>query len=146
MSHAPKNTKNEDKQDLDLIPWGLITKHLTPAYMEGLIKYYKRSWELGFTTTSMYAGAMRHLIAYRDGENYDPSAEELGIIKHHLGGALFCILCMLDTFDNHPLLDDRDKDHKPVGWCPNMMLEQIEKQRMIVETKKHGKDGSIATS
>jgi len=123
---APKNTMNEDKIDLDLVPWGLIAKHLPQAYMEGLIKYYKRSWELGFTTTSMFAGAMRHLLAYREGENYDPSATELGIKKHHLSGALFCILCMLDTFDNHRELDDREKDHKPEGWSEEVMKKQIE--------------------
>ncbi|MDP8268288.1 MAG: DUF5664 domain-containing protein [Candidatus Tenebribacter davisii] len=125
-SKAPKNTINENKPDMDLIPWGLIAKHLPPAYEEGLIKYYKRSWELGFATTSMFSGAMRHLIAYRDGENYDHSAQELGIIKHHLAGALFSILCMLDTYDNHPELDDRDKNHKPDGWNNEVMKEQIE--------------------
>jgi len=123
---APKNTTNENKIDLDLIPWGLIAKHLPQAYEEGLIKYYKRSWKLGFTTTSMFAGAMRHLIAYRDGENYDPSAQELGVIKHHLSGALFCILCMLDTYDNHPELDDREKDHRPGDWSTEKMKNQIE--------------------
>jgi len=137
MGHAPKNTKNENKIDLDLIPWGLIAKYLTPAYVEGLIKYYRESWKLGFTTSEMFAGTMRHLIAYRDGENYDSSAEELGIIKHHLGGALFCILCLLDTFDNHPELDDRGKDHKPVGWCPDIMLEQIEAHKANKKNTKN---------
>lgn len=129
---APKNTANEDKLDLDLIPWGLIAKHLPPAYIEGLIKYYKRSWELGFTTTAMYSGAMRHLIAYRDGEDYDPSAKELGIDKHHLAGALFCILCMLDTFDNHPELDDRKKEYRPDDWSTEVMKKQIEDFKKIV--------------
>lgn len=129
---APKNTENENKIDLDLIPWGLISRHLPQAYMEGLIKYYKRSWELGFTTTSMYAGAMRHLIAYRDGEDYDPSAAELGIKKLHLAGAMFCIICMLDTFENHPELDDRDKDHKPEDWSSEKMKKQIEDFRKSI--------------
>lgn len=129
QSKAPKNTENEDKIDLDLIPWGLISRYLPQAYMEGIIKYYKRSWELGFTTTSMYAGAMRHLVAFRDGEDFDPSSAELGIKKHHLAGVLFCTLCMLDTFENHPELDDRKKDHKPDGWSEEMMKEQIEKKK-----------------
>ena len=112
-SNGPKNTIEEGKADLDLIPWDILARHLPQAYEEGLIKYYKESWKLGFTTTSMYAAAMRHLIAYRSGEDYDPSAKALGVDKHHLAGALFSILCMLDTFDNFPELDDRNLNHKP---------------------------------
>jgi len=29
---APKNTLGENKTDLDLIPWGLIAKHLPQAF------------------------------------------------------------------------------------------------------------------
>ncbi len=134
---APKNTANENKANLDLIPWGLIAKHLPQAFEEGLIKYYKRSWELGFTTTSMFAGTMRHLIAYRDGENYDPSAAELGVKKHHLAGALFCILCLLDTFDNHPELDDRGKDCKPEDWSTEKMKKQIQDFKKVINEKEY---------
>jgi hypothetical protein len=133
---APKNTKNENKQNLDLIPWDIIARHLPQAYEEGLIKYFKESWKQGFTTSDMFAGAMRHLIAYRFGEDYDPEAAKLGIKKHHLAGALFCILCMLDTFDNHKEFDDRGKDHMPDGWGSQMMLDQINSK--LKEIKKKG--------
>lgn len=125
---APKNTAAEKKQNLDLVPWHLIAMYLPNAYEEGLIKYFKESWKQGFTTSEMFAGAMRHLIAYRVGEDYDPEAAKLGIKKHHLAGALFCILCMLDTFTNHKEFDDRNKDHRPKGWGPEMMQRQIEEQ------------------
>jgi len=138
--NAPKNTANEKKLNLDLIPWDLLAQYLTPAYMEGLIKYYKESWKEGFTTSEMFAGTMRHLIAYRSGEDFDPAAAELGIEKHHLGGALFCILCMLDTFTNHKELDDRGMIHRPEGWGPEMMAAQIESK--MIEIKEKGvKDG-----
>ncbi len=135
MSVAPKNTLGENKIDLDLIPWGLIAKHLPQAFEEGVIKYYKESWKLGFTTTSMFSATMRHLIAYRDGENYDPSAQELGIIKHHLAGALFSIIMMLDTFDNHPELDNRSKNYKPEDWSTEKMKKQIEDFKKALTTK-----------
>lgn len=130
---GPKDTKN--KPDLSLIPFGLIAEYLTPAYMEGLIKYYRESWKLGFTTSTMFAGCMRHLTAYIDGENYDPEAAKLGVNKHHLAGAIFCIICMLDTFKNHQELDDRGKDYKPEGWNSGMMTKQIKDQLERLEPK-----------
>lgn len=108
---APKNIDQENKSKPSLIPLDILIKYLEPAYREGLIKYYRESWRLGFKTTDMYDAAIRHLEKYfYQKENWDPDAEKLGIIKHHLGGALFSILCMLDTFENHPELDDRGKD------------------------------------
>lgn len=132
---APKNTLAENKQNLDLIPWDLLAEFLPNAYEEGLIKYYKESWKKGFLTCDMFAATMRHLIAYRSGEDYDPAAAKLGIKKHHLAGALFSILCMLDTFKNHKELDDRKKDHRPEGWRPEMMQAQINKQLKRMEEK-----------
>lgn len=124
--NAPKNTENENKIDVDLIPFDLIFEFLPNAYEEGLIKYYRESWRLGFKTTDMFKSTMRHLIAYRYGEDYDKEAEKLGIKKHHLAGALFSILCMLDTFKNHKELDNRNVDYRPDGWCKEMMQKQIQ--------------------
>lgn len=130
---APKESPGEIKKDLSLIPFGLIAEFLEPAYQEGILKYYRESWKAGFPTTDMFAGLMRHTLSYMDGENYDPSADKLGIQKHHLAGALFCIICMLDTFKNHQEMDDRGKDFKPEGWNQEMMLNQIKtiKNKMI---------------
>lgn len=111
---APKNIDKEDKPKPSLIPMDLLIKVLEPGYREGILKYYRESWRLGFTTSDMFDGAIRHLSAYfYDKEDYDPDAAKLGIKKLHLGGAMFCILCMADTLLNHPELDDRDKDYNP---------------------------------
>lgn len=108
---APKNIDQENKPKPSLLPMDLLIKYLCPAYMEGLKKYYRESWRLGFKTSDMYDATIRHLERYfYHKENWDPDAEKLGIKKHHLAGALFSILCLLDTFENHPELDDRGKD------------------------------------
>lgn len=133
---APKNTNNEKKIDIDLIPFDLLIEFLPPAYEEGLIKYYRESWRLGFKTTDMFKAAMRHLIAYRYGDDYDPDAEHLGIKKHHLAGALFSILCMLDTFKNHHELDDRFDDHRPCNWNEDVMKKQIEDYKENLKNKR----------
>jgi hypothetical protein len=109
--YAPKERKNKPKPSL--IPFDLLLKYLEPAYQEGLIRYYRESWRLGFPITDMYDSAMRHLEKFFfQKEDWDKDAEKLGIKKHHLGGVLFSVLCMLDTFENHPELDNRGKDWK----------------------------------
>jgi len=112
MKQAPKNHEQEGKPDAGLIPFDLLLKVLEPAYQEGLLKYYRESWRLGFPTSVMYASCLRHLSAFFfDKEDFDSDAEKLGIKKTHLGGAMFALICMYDTFINHPEMDDRGKDY-----------------------------------
>jgi len=107
-SRAPKNTEKEKKPDASLIPLDLLIEFLVPAYEEGLIKYHRDSWREGFTTTHMVGAHLRHLKDYMKGEDFDQDTwKEFKMKKHHLGAMLFCILCMCDTFKNHPDLDDR---------------------------------------
>jgi len=110
---APKNNEKEGKPDAGLLPLDILLKVLCPAYAEGLIKYWRESWRMGFPISVMYAATLRHLSAFfHDKEDYDPDAEKLGIKKLHLAGALFSIICMCDTLLNHPELDNRGKDWK----------------------------------
>ncbi len=105
---APKNNIQEGKPEPSLLPIDLLIEVLEPAYQEGLIKYYRESWREGFLTSTMFNSTLRHLVAFfYDKKDYDSESEKLGIKKLHLGGALFGILCMADTFLNHPELDDR---------------------------------------
>ena len=105
---APKNNVQENKSQMSLIPLDILSDILVPTYMEGLIKYSRESWRKGFLMSTMMDSAQRHLSDFfYKGEDYDPDAQKLGINKTHLGGVLFSILCMADTFLNHPELDDR---------------------------------------
>jgi hypothetical protein len=112
---APKNNTQEGKPQLSLIPLDVITKHVVPAYMEGVIKYERESWRRGFKTSVLVDAALRHITAFfYDGEDYDKDAEKLGIKKHHLGGAIFSLLSILHTLDTRPDLDDRAREQKPM--------------------------------
>ena len=105
---APKNNAQENKSQMSLIPLDILREILVPAYMEGLIKYSRESWRKCFLLSTMMDSAQRHLSDFfYKGEDYDPDAQKLGVNKTHLGGALFSILCMSDTFLNHPELDNR---------------------------------------
>ena len=106
---APKNHEQEAKPDASLLPMDLLVKYVCPAYAEGLVKYYRNSWRKGFYVSVMIAAALRHITAFFWGnEDYDPDAEALGVKKHHLGAAIWCLLAILHTLDTRPELDDRE--------------------------------------
>jgi hypothetical protein len=105
---APKNNVVEGKARMSLLPMDILRKYVVPAYEEGLIKYKRESWRLGFYTSVMIDACLRHIEEFFwKGEDYDPSAEQLGIIKHHLAGSIFCLLSILQTLETKPELDDR---------------------------------------
>jgi hypothetical protein len=105
---APKNNEQENKPQMSLIPDDLLRDFLEPAYREGLIKYSRESWRKGFKATVMMDALKRHLTQwFYEREEFDEEAVQLGVIKHHLGGALFCLLCLCDMVKNHPELDNR---------------------------------------
>lgn len=106
---APKNNNTENKAQVSLIPLDLIIPMLEPAYREGIIKYQRESWRLGFNSTVMYDALMRHLKAwFFDLESYDPETKKkYDIDKHHLGAAMFCLINLYATEMKFPGLDDR---------------------------------------
>lgn len=105
---APKNHVQENKQMPTLLPLDILLRYMEPAYREGLKKYYRESWRLGFPVSVMIDAAMRHITEFfYEKQDFDPDAEKLGIVKHHLAGAIFSLLCVLQTLEKHPHLDDR---------------------------------------
>ncbi len=106
---APKNNVAESKPQVSLIPMDIIVPMLEPAYREGIIKYQRESWRMGFNATVMYDALMRHLNAwFFDLENFDPEPKEKhNIDKHHLGAAMFCLINLYVTDQKFPHLDDR---------------------------------------
>ena len=106
---APKNNNTENKAQISLIPLDIIIPMLEPAYREGILKYKRESWRLGFNSSVMYDALMRHLKAwFFDLESYDPETKEkYNIAKHHLGAAMFCLINLYATDINFPELDDR---------------------------------------
>jgi len=125
IKEAPKNNKTENKPQPSLIPMDLLLESLEPAYREGLLKYARESWREGFYTSTMYDAAIRHLTDFFfKGEDFDSDAEKLGIKKMHLGGALFSILCMVDTVLNHPEKDDRRKQKEKVLFDFNKTISE----------------------
>jgi hypothetical protein len=96
------------KFDGDKLPVNLLSSEAllqTAAVLKfGADKYHAHNWRDGFAWSRPLAAAMRHIMAYNDGEDKDP---ESGL--SHLAHAACCIMFLLEFEKTHPELDDRYK-------------------------------------
>jgi hypothetical protein len=102
---APKDIEKEGKPKPSLLPLDCLIELLCPAYAEGVIKYYRDSWRIGFYVSDMFDATLRHLNGFWSGEDIDPKSPTK---KLHLGGAIFSIICMYWSIKINPnKFDDR---------------------------------------
>lgn len=96
------------KFDSDKLPVNLLSTEAlnqTAAVLKfGADKYHAHNWRDGFVWSRPLAAAMRHIMAFNDGEDKDP---ESGL--SHLAHAACCIMFLLEFEKTHPELDDRYK-------------------------------------
>ena len=96
------------KFDGDKLPVNLLSTEAlnqTAAVLKfGADKYHAHNWRDGFAWSRPLAAAMRHIMAFNDGEDLDP---ESGL--SHLAHAACCIMFLLEFEKTHPELDDRYK-------------------------------------
>jgi hypothetical protein len=96
------------KFDTDKLPVNLLSTEAlnqTAAVLKfGADKYHAHNWRDGFAWSRPLAAAMRHIMAFNDGEDKDP---ESGL--SHLAHAACCIMFLLEFEKTHPELDDRYK-------------------------------------
>jgi len=96
------------KFDEDKLPVNLLSSEAllqTAAVMKfGADKYNEHNWRAGFAWSRPLAAAMRHIMAFNDGEDKDP---ESGL--SHLAHAACCIMFLLEFEKTHRELDDRYK-------------------------------------
>lgn len=88
---------------MDLIPWDQIGK-VAELYGKGAEKYEERNWEKGYKWSLSFSSAMRHLLAFWNGESYD---EETGC--HHLASVAFHIFALMRFEEDYPDHDDRSQ-------------------------------------
>jgi len=101
----PKTVIGLTKPSMAPIPPVAIL-HLGKAMSDGRKKYGLMNWrEKTVSATVYYDAAMRHLMAWYDGEEL---AEDSGV--HHLGHAMACLAIVLDAQSLGKLNDDRPPD------------------------------------
>jgi len=98
----PKTAAGATKVPLHLVPPS-ATHYLALAFKDGAEKYGAYNWRVKGVSASVYiAAAMRHLDAYRDGEDVSRDA-----LVHHLGHVMACCAIVLDAASVGMLNDDR---------------------------------------
>ncbi len=70
----------------------------------GAKKYAAHNWRYGIERSRILSAALRHILAYNEGEDLDP---ETGL--SHLDHASCCLMFAREMHDTHPELDDRYK-------------------------------------
>ena len=98
----------------DLIPQGPWFE-LAVLFGVGAVKYGDAgNWTRGFEANKTYRSAMSHLMAWYNGEDYDP---ETGC--HHLASVAWHALTAIEMQDTaykeHPELDNRPKPSSRIG-------------------------------
>lgn len=92
---------NKSKSRVDLIPSKpLIGAGMVLGY--GARKYKPNNWRLGLAWSDTIASAMRHLLAFMDGEDIDPENS-----LPHIDEALCQVLFQSEYFHTHTGVDDR---------------------------------------
>ena len=108
----PKTQFGLAKVPMHLVPPVAIA-HLARAFENGAGKYGPFNWrEKTISSTVYYGAAMRHLMAWYDGEDLAPDS---GV--HHLAHAMACLAMVLDGQSIGKLNDNRP----PKGGLPEML-------------------------
>jgi hypothetical protein len=103
----PKTLLGAKKPDLSVVPASSLL-HLALAMTNGSEKYGAYNYRDKPVSSRTYvAAAMRHLLAYLDGEDFSADTVATGRPVHHLGHVMACCAILLDTTEVGTLIDNR---------------------------------------
>jgi len=94
---------DQNKPRLELLPSDALIE-IAKVLTFGAKKYSSENWRKGINYSRLMGAAMRHLLAWKDGEDKDP---ESGLT--HLAHAGCCVLFLIWMEKNRQDLDDRFK-------------------------------------
>lgn len=98
MEEGPKN--DEGKLQWDLIPWREL-EQVTEVFQYGANKYGTNTWRQGFRYGRLWNAVIRHLVAFKKGEDLDESGH------HHLAHAIAGAIMLLHHHNEQLGRDDR---------------------------------------
>lgn len=116
----PKDAIADTKLPLHLWPASATALGSLGIY-EGMLKYGRTNWRAVPVKASVYVSALkRHINAYEEGENADPSTN-----GDHLGYVLACAAILIDARTTGTLVDDRNYNGKGYLWLVESLAPQI---------------------
>ena len=122
----------------DLVPVKALWL-LAEVYGRGAEKYADRNWERGYEWSKSYQAAMRHMVQWWGGEQYDPLDGQ-----HHLAAAIWHLCSLIEFEDTHPDLDNRSRAVKLESEVLNP--EEIAAAKEEVDSKRTPRRGKNADS
>lgn len=106
----PKDAVGVKKVPLSTVSCPVIME-MALSMQEGALKYGKHNWRaIGVRSSIYYDAAMRHLMAWWEGEDVDPDS---GL--SHVTKAMACLHVLRDSMIQGNLNDDRPPK-SPAGW------------------------------
>lgn len=115
----PKDLLGIKKVQINLVPPSSII-YQAQAMEDGAVKYGPFNWRKNKVKTTIYvAAAMRHLMAFADGEENAPDSG-----KPHLGHALACLGILVDAKETGNLVDDR-----PTAGAASALISRLEEAK-----------------
>jgi hypothetical protein len=121
-----KDTNPKDSVGIKKVPMSVVSApvimEIGLAMMEGARKYGRHNYRVaGVRASVYYDAAMRHLMAWWEGEDIDPDS---GL--SHVTKALACLTVIRDSMLLGNWKDDRPPKHKD-GWVQryNSLAEEI---------------------
>jgi hypothetical protein len=110
----PKDAVGIKKVPMSVVPAPVLAE-IGLAMMEGARKYGRHNYRVaGVRASVYYDAAMRHLMAWYEGEDVDPDS---GL--SHVSKALACLTVIRDSMLIGNWKDDRPPKHKD-GWVQDM--------------------------
>jgi len=94
---------DQDKPPLHLLSTEALNQ-VALVMQFGAQKYAAHNWRKGFQWSRPTAAAMRHILAFNNGEDLDPESK-----LPHLAHAMCCLMFLLEFQKTHQHLDDRYK-------------------------------------
>jgi hypothetical protein len=100
----PKSLHGITKPSMGVVPPSAML-HLSDVLSDGAEKYGPLNWRRDAVAASVYySAAMRHLMAWWDGEDIDPGSKRGA---HHLAAVMANMAIVLDAAGTGHLIDDR---------------------------------------
>lgn len=99
---------DEGKLEWHLLPWDAL-EYVVRVYMAGKKIYEEDNWRKGCEYKRLFNSAMRHLLAWRMGQDIDEDSK-----CPHLAAVVFACLCLMHFQKEKLGVDDRRKVLVPV--------------------------------
>ena len=110
----PKDRAGARKAPLSPVP-ATVLLEVGCAMLEGALKYGRHNWrEIPVHAGAYYDAAMRHLMAWWEGEDEDPDS---GL--HHVTKAIATLVVLRDAMIHGRVEDDRPPA-SPGGWLEKL--------------------------